>query len=121
MDMTPLIDVVFQLLLFFMLSSSFVLQPGIRISLPRAATSKVSYDKMDVITLARNHRVFFNETEITREQMNYYLEQVAGRDGIVLIKADAQVDLGSVVEIWDLCRQAGITQLNIATETHESP
>src|SRR3989338_5910514 len=70
MDMTPLIDVVFQLLLFFMLSSSFILQPGIRISLPRAETSKVSYDKMDIITLARNHRIFFNDAEISREQIN---------------------------------------------------
>lgn len=116
LDMTPLIDVVFQLLLFFMLSSSFILQPGIRIRLPQALTSKVTYDKMDIITLTRNHRIFFNELEVSAQQLNYYLQEIAKKDGLILIKADAQVDLGSVVHVWDLCRQAGITQLNIATE-----
>ena len=119
LDMTPLIDVVFQLLLFFMLSSSFILQPGIKIRLPEAVTSKVTYDKMDIITLATNHRIFFNDSEVSAEQLNYHLELIAQKDGLILIKADAKVDLGTVVYVWDLCRQAGITQLNIATEPTE--
>ena len=117
MDMTPLIDVVFQLLLFFMLSSSFIMQPGIKVRLPKAVTSKVIYDKMDIVTLAKNHRIFFNDLEISKDQLNYHLEQIADKEGMILIKADSAIPLGVVVDIWDLCRQAGITQLNIATDT----
>ncbi|MBI1976932.1 MAG: biopolymer transporter ExbD, partial [Candidatus Omnitrophica bacterium] len=49
LDITPLVDVVFQLLIFFMLTASFIAQPGIKINLPRAVTSEVVQEEKNVL------------------------------------------------------------------------
>jgi biopolymer transport protein ExbD len=53
---------------------------------------------------------------IDLRQLKIFLEHISRRKGTILIKADKGVSLGRVVEIWDLCRESGITQINIATD-----
>lgn len=114
-DIAPLIDVVFQLLIFFMLTSSFIMQPGIKINLPKAVTSEVvKYENIEIIVSGENV-TYFNGKVVTAPELNKLLKQAAKRDQSVLIKADRRASLGRVVEIWDMCRDSGITQINIAT------
>ncbi len=115
-DMTPLIDVVFQLLIFFMLTSSFIAQPGIKINLPKAVTSEVVQEaKNATITLTKENLLYFNEKLISESELKEKLIQAAKAHKSILIKADRGTPLGKVVGIWDLCRDSGITQINIAT------
>lgn len=115
-DMTPLIDVVFQLLIFFMLTSSFIAQPGIKINLPKAVTSEVVQEaKNATITLTKENLLYFNEKLISESELKEKLIQAAKARKTMLIKADRGTPLGKVVGIWDLCRDSGITQINIAT------
>jgi biopolymer transport protein ExbD len=115
-DMTPLIDVVFQLLIFFMLTSSFIAQPGIKINLPKAVTSEVVQEaKNATITLTKENLLYFNEKLISESELKEKLTQAAKARKTMLIKADRGTPLGKVVGIWDLCRDSGITQINIAT------
>ena len=115
-DMTPLIDVVFQLLIFFMLTSSFIAQPGIKINLPKAVTSEVVQEsKNATITLTKENLLYFNEKLISESELKGKLTQAAKGRKTMLIKADRGTPLGKVVGIWDLCRDSGITQINIAT------
>ncbi|MEI6631890.1 MAG: biopolymer transporter ExbD, partial [bacterium] len=103
-DIAPLIDVVFQLLIFFMLTSSFVIQPGIKVNLPRAVTSEVvKYENMELIISAENV-TYFNGNVVTNAELKNLLEQVSKRKQAILIKADKRASLGRVVEIWDACR-----------------
>jgi biopolymer transport protein ExbD len=114
-DIAPLIDVVFQLLIFFMLTSSFIMQPGIKINLPKAVTSEVvKYENIEIIVSGENV-TYFNGKVVTTAELNKLLKQAAKRDQSVLIKADRRASLGRVVEIWDMCRDSGIAQINIAT------
>ncbi|TRZ49508.1 biopolymer transporter ExbD [bacterium] len=114
-DIAPLIDVVFQLLIFFMLTSSFIMQPGIKVNLPKAVTSEiVKYENIEIIVSGENV-TYFNGKVTTTQELNKLLKQVAKRSQPVLIKADRRASLGRVVEIWDMCRDLGITQINIAT------
>jgi biopolymer transport protein ExbD len=114
-DIAPLIDVVFQLLIFFMLTSSFIMQPGIKINLPKAVTSEVvKYENIEIIVSGENV-TYFNSKVVTTTELNKLLKQAAKRDQSVLIKADRRASLGRVVEIWDMCRDSGIAQINIAT------
>jgi len=114
-DIAPLIDVVFQLLIFFMLTSSFIMQPGIKVNLPKAVTSEiVKYENIEIIVSGENV-TYFNGKVTTAQELNKLLKQVAKRNQPVLIKADRRASLGRVVEIWDMCRDLGIAQINIAT------
>ena len=114
-DIAPLIDIVFQLLIFFMLTSSFVMQPGIKVNLPKAVTSEVvKYENIEILLTSENV-TYLNGKVITLQELKALLKEAAKREQTILIKADKHASLGRVVEIWDLARDLGITQINIAT------
>lgn len=114
-DIAPLIDIVFQLLIFFMLTSSFVIQPGIKVNLPKAVTSEViKYENIEILVSSENV-TYLNGQIVNLQELKSFLKQAAKRNQTVLIKADTRAYLGRVVEIWDMCRDSGITQINIAT------
>ncbi len=114
-DIAPLIDMVFQLLIFFMLTSSFVMQPGIKVNLPRAVTSEVvKYENLEVAISSENI-IYINGKVISIGELKTLLKQAARAKGSILIKADRRASLGRIVEVWDMCRDLGITQINIAT------
>lgn len=114
-DITPLVDMIFQLLIFFLLTSSFVVsQAGIKINLPKAVTSDVLQEETFVITVNKNDVVFLNDKPITLKDLGVKLDGVSKRKA-VLLKSDKKTSLGKVVEIWDLCRERGIEKINIAT------
>ncbi len=111
----PLIDVMFNLLIFFMLTSNFVFQPGIKVSLPKAITSEVISSENIVVTVTAQDLLFLNEKPITINELVAKLKENLGGQKSLLLKADTSASLGRVVEIWDLCRDLGIPQINIAT------
>lgn len=115
-DIAPLIDVVFQLLIFFMLTSAFIIQPGVRVRLPRAVTSEVLDEKNLVITITGENVLYIQDKVVTLSELRVMLKEAARKNISVLIKSDRTVSIGRVVEIWDICRQENISQLNIATQ-----
>ncbi len=114
-DIAPLIDVVFQLLIFFMLTSSFIMQPGIRVNLPKAVTSEAIHEKSLIILITGSDMVYLNERAITTKELDARLRIAAKEKKPLLIKADRRASMGRIVEVWDMCRDTGITQINIAT------
>lgn len=115
LDIAPLIDVVFLLLIFFMLTSSFIFQPGIRVNLPKAVTSEVLHKKLLVITVTEDNELYLKERPISGDELVSRVT-MAGRDEQpLLIKADKDADLGKIIELWDLCRKVDIKQISIAT------
>lgn len=115
LDIAPLIDIVFLLLIFFMLTSNFIFQPGIRVELPKAITSEVISSENIIITVTGQDLLFLNEKPITIQELILQLKEAARQKKALLLKADTSASLGRVVEIWDLCRDLGIPQINIAT------
>ncbi len=115
LDLAPLIDVVFQLLIFFMLTSNFVVQSGIKVHLPKAISSEVVRSENLVVTLTGQDLLFLNDQPITINALTQKIREAAGEGKTLMLKADTSASLGRVVEIWDLCRQLGVPQINIAT------
>lgn len=115
LDIAPLIDVVFLLLIFFMLTSSFIFQPGIKINLPKAVTSEVIQERNLVITINAKNVIYLSNRPVTLKQLKVQLQKAVKEDRPLLIKADRESSLGKVVQVWDLCREIGLTQINIAT------
>ncbi|MFC1804221.1 ExbD/TolR family protein [Candidatus Omnitrophota bacterium] len=114
-DIAPLIDIIFQLLIFFMLTSSFIMQPGIKVRLPKAVTSEVVRSENIEIIVSGENITYFNGKVVTIVELKKLFKQASGRDQPVLIKADKRASLGRVVEIWDMARDLGISGVNIAT------
>ncbi len=117
-DVTPLIDVMFLLLIFFMLTSSVLMQPGIRVKLPRVHIgSPVEVEKLE-ITIDDSDRIYIGKRPVTVEELKALVNDWAGRKANlpVLIRGDEDASLGCVVQVWDICKAAGITRLRIGTE-----
>ena len=113
-DIAPMIDVVFQQLIYFMLTSSFVLSPGIRVSLPKAATSEKLSPANLVITLNKDHVIYWDEEVVTLKELRRKLKSFGGNKP-VLIRADRHAYVDKLIELWDLCRDAGYKEVHIAT------
>jgi biopolymer transport protein ExbD len=115
LDIAPLIDVVFLLLIFFMLTSSYIFQPGIRVDLPRAVTSEVLHRELLIVTVTSLNSIYINERPTEWDELVSRLALAAADDQPVLIRADKNASLGRIIEVWDVCRQINIKQISIAT------
>lgn len=118
LNMTPLIDCVLQLLIFFMLSSSFVLQTGIHVDLPRARAPRLQEEQDIIITITRSNEIFINDEKMSVEQLPIsLLEKVTkAKNKTVLIKPDKRVETGKLVEVMGIAKSVGVESLGIVTE-----
>lgn len=114
-DLAPLIDVIFLLLIFFMLSSSFTFQSGIRVKLPKAVTSDVIKENNFTIIITSEDIIYFNGKIVAIDELRQQLEEPAQQDRLIMIKSDRRSSMGRIVDVWDLCRELGIKKINIAT------
>ena len=113
-DIAPMIDVVFQQLIYFMLTSSFVLHPGIRVTLPKAETSQRLSSSNLVITLTKDHVIYWDEQVVSLKELREQLKR-AGGNKPVLIRADRHAYVEKLIDLWDLCRDIGYKEVHIAT------
>jgi len=114
-DIAPLVDMIFQLLIFFMLTSSYIVQQGIRVNLPRAFTSEIIKQRNIEISVSRENIIYFNDQVVSINELKNILKKLEDKEISILIKADRHALLGRVVEVWDVLRQAGFSHVNIAT------
>ena len=120
LELTPLIDVVFLLLIFFMVSTTFVNQPaGLQVELPRSENRDVIPEGSDVsVHLSADGRVFVDEEPVAEDQLRARLAAAALADPatMVVLRADQKLEYGRVVQIMDLARDLGLRNFAIATE-----
>ena len=115
-DIAPLIDIIFQLLIFFMLTSSFVFQSGIKVKLPKAITSEFVKEESLTIIITSEDILYVNRELTTVKELQRELAKPQYKSRPILIKADRRASVGRIVDIWDLCRELGIERVNIATD-----
>lgn len=118
-DIAPLIDVVFLLLIFFMLTSNFMVQPGIRIKLPKTVVSQALKRERLAIIVSSEDLVYLNGKIVNDKELEKVLSSYRGKIKAVFIKADHSATMGRIVRIWDICKKCGINQINIATSRVE--
>jgi biopolymer transport protein ExbD len=116
-DITPLLDVVFQLLLFFILTSALV-QPGIELDLPESDQNSEALEADLVISVDREGRVFINDRIVSLEEIEDPLRSFAAQNsnGNVILRVDSAVSYGNFFSILDASRNAGIHNLHLAYE-----
>jgi biopolymer transport protein ExbD len=117
-DITPMVDVVFLLLIFFMLSTTFIVSPGIRIDLPQAEAEPVRRERQDLrVKIAAEGVLYVDEQRLSLEDLIERLRATARTDPetLVVIEADENTAHKHVVEVMDRARSAGLRRLAIAT------
>jgi len=117
LDMAPMIDIVFQLLIFFMLSSSF-LYPAMKIALPKTVESDAKEQERIVVSVDREGNVFVNAAKSSMSQLKSDLEAKLAADPkrSVHIRGDKEMPYRYFVEVMGSARQAGARQVNILHE-----
>ncbi|NOG83351.1 MAG: biopolymer transporter ExbD [Planctomycetes bacterium] len=118
-NIAPLIDVLFLLLIFFMVTSTFIEQPNIKLELPSTKHTETSRTEKTVLMLSRDGKVYLKEKLIDKEDLEKVLRRIlldTGEDVLVL-KADKFVPYGDVVDIMDFARGAGFKKVIAPTIT----
>ena len=116
--LTPLIDIVFLLLIYFLLTTNFLVDEGIKIKLPQAKASAPQTEKEITVYVDRQGRAFLGKQEIPLDQLFTRLKEMIGdqKDKLVVVKADRAVMLNRVVKVMDIAKAAGAGRLCLATE-----
>ena len=118
-DLTPLIDVIFQLVLFFMVSTTFVTTPGIEVELPESNADAILRENRDInIWMTSEGSVFVDDSPVDQDELERLLDERSALEEpvTVVIKADQEVGHGRVVEVMELARERGLVEIAIATE-----
>ena len=118
-NVTSLIDVLFLLLIFFMISSTFVEQPGMKLELPESKSASTESIKELVLEINQDGTMFLNESPISIDSLETTFRNILPslKQPSLIIKADKNVHHGTVVEVMDKAKIAGLEKLIIATRT----
>ena len=113
-----LTDIVLLLLIFFLLTSSFVVQPGIKIKLPKAVSGKQDDSNKILLTITKKEQIFVNQKQISQNDLGNRLRQLLTEnpDKLVVIRADKDLSLETTIRIVDTAKLAGAERFMIATE-----
>jgi len=116
--LTPLIDIVFLLLIYFLLTTNFLVEEGIKVNLPQARASAPRIKTEIIVRVDRQGKTFFADQEVTLAALSSLLKEKIGSDGdrLVVIKADREVVLNAAVKVMDVARAAGAARLSLATD-----
>lgn len=119
-DLTPMVDVVFLLVIFFMISTTFVEQPGLKIDLPAADSRYLKQDKSEIrVYLADNGDIYLQRKKVTWGE---FQQKLANYDAEItkkmtfIIMADENSRHGEVIRLMDAAKSVGIGRLVIATD-----
>ncbi|MFQ5825172.1 MAG: ExbD/TolR family protein [bacterium] len=120
-NITSLIDVLFLLLIFFMVSSTFLEQPGIKLELPKAQSAVITEQKDYTLFVDKEGNMFLNQDEVTTENLGEKLKLALPdmKEGALILKADQDVTHGIVVRVMDIAKQSGVKKLIIGTKLEE--
>lgn len=123
-DMTPMIDIVFQLILFFLVSTTFAIVPGIKLNLPQSHTAEGTSLQGITITADKSGVMFFNDKEVSMttlgdELVNYDTGDTKKDEFPVSLEADSEVTNGTIVKIFDVIRESGYCVINLRTTSEK--
>jgi len=120
-NLTPMLDVVFIMLIFFIVTSSFVKEAGIDVSRPAAATTERKEQGSIMVAITESGQIWINKRSVDSRTVRANIERLHAenpRAGVV-IQADKRSQTGVLVEVMDAARLAGVENVAIAAEKPE--
>ncbi len=117
MNVIPLVDVVLVLLVIFMVTAP-MLYRGMDIKLPTSQTNSITPDERVVLTIERDQKLFLDKNQVSGRQLELELRAKKDRNAnvAVYLRADREVPYGTVVQVMDSVKRAGVERLGIVTD-----
>ena len=118
LDIAPLIDVVLLLLIFFMLTSSFITPEGLRVDLPESSVTEPQERENLVVVISEEGELYLDDELISWETLQDRLaaDLSGGQDRVLILKADKETRHGMVVRVMSLARELGWKRMAIAAQ-----
>lgn len=116
-NIASLVDILFILLIFFVVTSTFVEQPNIKLDLPSAKHAETSESQGLVLTITRDSRLFLGKQPIGITELDAALRSKVAASGepTLILRADKEVPYGAVVAVMDVARGAGLKRMTAIT------
>ncbi len=118
-DMIPMIDIVFQLILFFLVSTTFAMLPGISLQLPESSSAEAAAVTPLSVTIINKNEVYINQTRVRFDDLQTELPRFLPSDQTeksnITLEADQSVSYGLIIEILDILRTNGYQNVNLHT------
>ncbi len=122
-NITPLIDVLFILLIFFMVSSSFIEQPGMKLELPTIQSKEVARVENLVIHISESGEIYLAENQVSLDDLGAAIEAMIPniQEKTLILKADKKTEHGLIVQVMDIAKRSGLTKIVIGTKVDGEP
>lgn len=116
--LTPLIDIVFMLLIFFMLTANFIAESAIDIDLPDSEATKPQAQEEIAVYIDGQGEIYVGRQPVKLNALQKRLQELlpGNSDSVVMIRADQSADLQTVVNVMDISRAAGAGRMSLATQ-----
>jgi biopolymer transport protein ExbD len=117
-NLTPMLDVVFIMLIFFIVTASFVKESGIEISRPGASTAVRKEKGNILIAISANDQIWMNRRQVDPRALRANIERAHAENpqGAVIIQADKEAKTGLLVQVMDAARSAGVKSISLAAD-----
>ena len=114
--LTPLIDIVFILLIFVVLAANFDRVKGLKVALPQASNTQSPEKKLLTITVTKEGVLMWEDKKLTRKQLLPKLKELRKKHSVLLLRADSKVALQHAVYVLDQASSAGFESVSIAAK-----
>lgn len=117
-DLTPMLDVVFIMLIFFIVTASFIKEAGIEINRPEATTSVLKKNANILIAVSSNNEVWIDKSRIDIRAVKGSIERLHAENpkGAVVIQADDDSNIETLTKVAEAAREAGVMDVSVSTE-----
>jgi biopolymer transport protein ExbD len=122
-NITPFTDVVLVLLIIFMIATPVLLQPGIKVDLPKAKAAEANTEKNLTITISQNGEIYLDDQRVEFARLKYEIAQrLKDNPGMaVIVKGDKEVRYDMVVKVIDAAKQSGAKKFALGVELRDGP
>jgi biopolymer transport protein ExbD len=117
-DLTPMLDVVFIMLIFFIVTASFIKEPGIEVNRPEATTAELKKNANILIAITSTNEVWLDKQRIDLRSVKTNIERLLAENpkGAVVIQADDEANIETMTKIAQAATEAGALDVSVSTE-----
>jgi len=117
-DLTPMLDVVFIMLIFFIVTASFIKEPGIQVNRPDATMAAMNKNATILVAISEQNKVWINKIEVDPRQVRTQVQLLLAENpkGSAVVQADAKSDIKTLTEVVQEIRKAGVADVSVSAE-----
>ena len=118
LNLTPMLDVVFILLIFFIVTANFIKEPGLEVNRPDSDTSEIQENAAILIAIGSNDEIYMDGRRIDVRQVKANVLKLLADNpqGTVVVQADETASADAIIQVMDGARDAGVYDISLAAE-----